>query len=268
MEQLLELAKTAARKCGDIIMSHYGNATITIKADSSPVTQADIEANEILLRMLADSGFPILSEESVGIPHPYPETLWVIDPLDGTKGFINGTDDFSVMIALLKAGRPILAVVYAPAQEKLYYATHGGGSYIEDKDGLRKLQVSSRIVPELRTIRSINHVAPYMYEVEKALSVVETVSMGSVGIKAGLIGENIGDYYFTLGSLGEWDICAPELILTEAGGQATDRLGNPLIYGNTDYRIQNGIVFSNGKCHQEVLSALKKNSTQAVLTQA
>jgi 3'(2'), 5'-bisphosphate nucleotidase len=249
-------------------MSHYGNATITIKEDLSPVTQADTEANEILLRMLGKTDFPILSEETLGISLPYPETMWVIDPLDGTKGFIKNTDDFSVMIALLKAGKPVLSVVYAPALKKLYYALKDGGSFVEDAKGTRKLSVSDRIVPNLRAIRSINHVAQYMYEVEKALSVVETVSMGSIGIKAGLIGENKGDYYLTKGALGEWDICAPELLLTEAGGQATDGLGNPLIYGNTDYRIQNGIVFSNGKCHQEVLSALKENATQAVPPQA
>jgi 3'(2'), 5'-bisphosphate nucleotidase len=262
MEDLLILAKSAARKCGDVIMSHYGHATITIKADSSPVTQADTEANDVLFKMLTETGFPILSEETLGIPLPYPETLWVIDPLDGTKGFINGTDDFSVMIALLKNGRPVLAVVYAPAQEKLYYALRGEGSYVEDAHGQCKLTVSTRKVPDLRAIRSINHVAPYMYEVEKVLGVVETVSMGSIGIKAGLIGEDIGDYYLTLGALGEWDICAPELILTEAGGTATDGLGNPLIYGNVDYRIQNGIVFSNGECHSSVVTALMTHSNQ------
>jgi len=262
MEELLLRAKAAARTCGAVIMSHYGNAQVTIKADRSPVTQADTLANEILLTQLGNTGFPILSEETLGISLPYPETLWVIDPLDGTKGFINGTDDFSVMIALLIKGRPMLAVVYAPAQNKLYYALHGGGSYVEDGHGTRKLTVSSRILPELRAIRSINHATDYMIEVEKALAVVETVSMGSVGIKAGLIGENIGDYYLTLGALGEWDICAPELILTEAGGKATDRHGNPLVYGNIDYRIQNGIIFSNGTSHDAIVKALENFSIQ------
>jgi 3'(2'), 5'-bisphosphate nucleotidase len=261
MEQLLELAITAARECGGVIMSHYGNATITIKDDLSPVTQADTEANEILLSMLAETGFPILSEETLGIPLPYPETLWVIDPLDGTKGFIKGTGDFSVMIALLREGRPVLGIVYAPAHEKLYYALKDGGAFVEDGAGTRKLAVSNRIVPQLRAVHSVNHIAPYMQTVADALAVTEIVSMGSVGMKAGLISENLGDYYLTLGALGEWDVCAPELILTEAGGRATDRYGKELVYGNVDYRIENGIVFSNGYCHGVILDSLNTHAT-------
>lgn len=262
MEDLLELAKTAARECGGVIMSHYGNATVTIKDDLSPITQADTEANDILFRILADTGFPILSEESIGIPHPYPETIWVVDPLDGTQGFIKNTDDFSVMIALLKNGQPVLSVVYAPALNKFYYALKNKGSFLEDANGTRKLRVSERSIPDLRSIRSINHVSPYMYTIENELNVNESVPMGSVGIKAGLIAENIGDYYLTRGALGEWDICAPELILTEAGGVASDGLGNPLVYGNTDYRIKNGIIFSNGKCHDKIVAAFKKHAIQ------
>ncbi len=264
MEQLLELAKTAARECGGVIMSHYGNATITIKEDSSPVTQADMEANEILLSMLRETGFPILSEETLGISLPYPETMWVIDPLDGTMGFIKNTDDFSVMIALLQNGKPLLSVVYAPALGKLYYALTGKGSFVEDKEGIRKLRVSDRTVPHLRAIYSVNHVAPYMQTIAGILNVSTIIPMGSVGVKAGLIAEDIGDYYLTQGALGEWDICAPELILTEAGGTATDGLGNSLVYGNVDYRIQNGVIFSNGQCHEEVLCALRASTIQVV----
>jgi 3'(2'), 5'-bisphosphate nucleotidase len=232
MNELLALAKSVARACGDVIMSHYGNATVTIKADLSPVTQADTEANDIVFKMLAETGFPILSEETLNVPTPYPETLWVIDPLDGTKGFIKGTDDFSVMIALLKNGQPILSVVYAPAQGKLYYALKGEGSYVEDSAGTRALHVSSRHTENLRAVFSVNHAKPYMHNIATTLGVTQIVSMGSVGIKAGLIGEDMGDYYLNLGALGEWDICAPELILTEAGGMVTDSIGNPLVYGN------------------------------------
>lgn len=257
MEQLLELAKAAARECGGAIMPHYGHATVTIKEDMSPLTQADTAANEIILSRLASAGFPILSEETLGISFPYPETLWIVDPLDGTKGFINGTDDFAVMIALLRGGKPILSVVFAPVQEKLYFALKGSGAYVEDSTGTRQLTVGTRTVPDLRAVHSVNHVSPYMFSVAEKLNVTEVIPMGSVGLKAGLIAEDIGDYYLTRGALGEWDICAPELIVTEAGGTATDSLGNPFVYGNEGYRLQHGIILSNGACHQAVVDALK-----------
>jgi 3'-phosphoadenosine 5'-phosphosulfate (PAPS) 3'-phosphatase len=95
-----------------------------------------------------------------------------------------------------------------------------------------------------------------MQEVASLVGSRETVRIGSVGIKAGAIAEGHGDFYLSMGTFGEWDICAPELLLREAGGMMTDRTGGPLSYQNPDYRIANGIVASNGICHEDVLKAL------------
>jgi 3'(2'), 5'-bisphosphate nucleotidase len=238
---LLTIARTAARAASTRIMSHYGT---------------DTEAHDIIMTFLTDTDIPILSEEAEGHALPHPERVWIVDPLDGTMGFIKQTGDFSTMIALLHHGRPVLAVVDAPVLKEHYYAVRGEGSFLETPDGTTRLTVSDRIIPNLRSVMGIHHQAPYMETVETLLHASTRVTVGSVGIKAGYIGADRGDYYLTRGALGEWDVCAPELILTEAGGTVTDTDGNPLFYGNADFRINRGAVFSNGKAHDAILTAL------------
>jgi 3'(2'), 5'-bisphosphate nucleotidase len=262
MHPLLPIAQRAAQMASDAIIPFYGSDLFELKADNSPVTKADTAAHERILEVLGETGIPILSEEdTLRTPLPYPERIWIIDPLDGTKGFINHTDDFSVMIALLEHGRPVVAVVHAPILGKQYYATRGGGAFVVEEAGERKLHVSTRLVPDLIGMVSVNHKAPYMAGVCTRLSVSDTKAIGSVGIKAGFIAEGLADFYPNRGFLGEWDVCAPELILTEAGGIVTDTLGNLLSYGSEDHRITQGIVFSNGICHTLVLDALQSEPT-------
>jgi 3'(2'), 5'-bisphosphate nucleotidase len=257
MYTLLPIARTAAQNAGAVIMDRYAEIAYELKEDHSPVTVADTAAHHIILDTLSQTNIPILSEEALGIPLPYPEHLWVVDPLDGTKGFIKKTGDFSVMIALLERGRPVLAVVYAPYMKKEYYAILGKGSYLFENSIEKRIYVSNRTGNALRGLLSVNHAAPYMIDVMHTIGVQETVSIGSVGIKAGYIGEDRADFYVTHGALGEWDVCAPELILTEAGGRVTDTNGNLLCYGNDDHRIKHGLVLSNGMSHDAVLAALQ-----------
>lgn len=256
MESLLAIAKDAAYESARIVMSHYGNVAFTEKADLSPLTQADEEVHEYLFKTLGETGIPVLSEEGELRALPHPKRLWIIDPIDGTRGFINKTDDFAVMIGLLIEGRPMLGVVHAPATNTMYFATKGMGAYIEKEGVVSPLHVSERNIPELRGVESVHHSLPYMKTVAAALEVTESLAIGGIGIKTGIVAEGKGDYFLTLGNLGEWDVCAPEIILTEAGGRVSDRHGDPLIYGNVDGHITNGVVFSNGACHREVLTAL------------
>lgn len=257
MNDLLVHAQRAAHDAASVIMSHYSDVAYEMKDDNSPVTIADRAAHECLMGRLSETHIPILSEEDVGVPLPYPEYLWIIDPLDGTKGFLKKTGDFSVMIALLHFGRPILAVVDAPVLMKQYYASRDGGSFLTHNGQTKRLSVSQRTAPRTRGLLSVNHAAPYMYAVMDTLGVTETVAVGSIGIKAGYIAEDTADFYLTRGALGEWDVCAPELILTEAGGSVTDTNGQPIVYGNKDHRIAHGLVMSNTTSHEEVLHALE-----------
>jgi 3'(2'), 5'-bisphosphate nucleotidase len=256
MPALLSIAISAAHNAGDEIMRLYETTAFETKPDGSPVTVADTRSNEILLSSLIKTDIPILSEESKEkITPPYPSRMWIIDPLDGTRNFIEKNGDFSVMIGLLEHGRPALGVVYAPAHETLYYAVRDQGAFAVTKGVERKLNVSSREA-DLRCIRSVHHFSPRMKIVAEKLNAT-LHPHGSVGIRAGLIGEDAGDLFFSWGKFGEWDVCAPEIIVREAGGRVSDVYGAELSYGSTDHRLKNGVVFSNSACHTQVINALE-----------
>ncbi len=257
MKTLLEIAIESSITAGHEILKLYATTDFEQKADGSPVTIADTRSNEILIEQLTKTGIPILSEESTGVALPYPERMWIIDPLDGTKDFIKRNGDFSVMVGLLEAGRPTLGVVYAPVHETLYYATLNEGAYIVRQNSEpKKMTVSGREMEELRCIRSINHFTPRMEAVAEKLHAT-LHPHGSIGIKAGLLSAGEGDFFFSWGNFGEWDVCAPEIIVQEAGGRVTDVYGNALSYGTRDHRLEHGIVFSNSVCHEHILEALR-----------
>jgi 3'(2'), 5'-bisphosphate nucleotidase len=254
MNPLLAIAIQAAKEAGREIRNLYETIAFETKTDGSPVTLADTRSNEILLHILKATGIPILSEESGHSSDVYTARLWIIDPLDGTKDFLAKTGDFSVMIALLEKGQPILGVVYAPEYDTLYYAEKGAGTKIEKKGGLESLKCGTRTTG-LRALVSRTHPNTLLEEVIAKFGATSE-ARGSVGIKSGLLAEDAADFFLYTGKLGEWDLCAPQLILTEAGGTVTDLHGAPLTYGNPDHRIQNGAVFSNGACHKAVLEAI------------
>lgn len=256
MNPLLTLAIHAATEAGKEIKELYATTDFEQKDDGSPVTIADTRANKTLFKHLSPSGIQILSEESPGVDLPYPNQMWIIDPLDGTRDFIKKTGDFVVMIGLLTEGRPTLGVIYAPIHETTYYAEYGMGAWKMQGDVALKLTVSTR-TEDLRFVRSIHHATPEMQEVAKKLNAT-FLPRGSMGIKAGMVCEGEGDFFYTRGKVGEWDVCAPEIITLEAGGCVTDCNGRPLFYGSEDHRIQNGILFSNTVCHEQVLTILKE----------
>lgn len=256
MNELLKIATTAAREAGAEILRLYETTEFETKLDGSPVTIADTNANKIIISYLEKTDILILSEESDGVPLPYPEKIWIIDPLDGTKDFIKKNGDFSVMLGLLVNGTPALGVVYVPVRETLYYAVRGAGAFKVHNGTTTPLKVSDREAVGLRCIRSVNHFTPRMGAVTEKLSAT-LHPHGSIGIKAGLLSEDAGDFFFSWGNLGEWDVCAPEIITREAGGRVTDINGNALSYGTPDHRLEHGIVFSNTKCHDKLLDAIR-----------
>ncbi len=257
MNPLLEKAITAAREAGKEVLSLYATTDFERKADGSPLTIADTLSNEILIRHLGETSIFILSEESSDVVLTYPPRMWIIDPLDGTKDFLKKTDDFSVMIGLLEGGAPTLGIVYAPVSDTLYYAEKNKGAYVVRNGVTTRLETGLQSNEPLRFICSVNNFAPYMEDVAHALSAVKT-PRGSIGIKAGLIGENKGEFFFSKGNFGEWDVCGPEVIMTEAGGRVSDCNGNPLVYGTVDHRVEHGIVFSNTLCHEQILETIRE----------
>lgn len=262
----LKIALDLARQAGAAILDLYqGPLEIEQKTefdDLEPVTQADRIANDLIVHALRRE-FPddgILAEESADTDHRLKkERVWMIDPLDGTNGFIDGNGDFAVQIGLAEGGSCVLGVVYQPVPGILYRAIRGEGTWIE-RPGMaaERAHVSETQDPAImRLAASRSHRSPRMDRVVQAIKVQEEIRRGSVGIKVGLIVERQCDLYIHLSSrTKEWDTCAPEVILTEAGGRFTDLFGRPLAYNALDVQNRNGIVASNGVAHEQIVATL------------
>jgi 3'(2'), 5'-bisphosphate nucleotidase len=227
-----------------------------------PVTQADRVANDLIVNRLKRE-FPadgVLAEESVDTSRRLEKNrVWMIDPMDGTNGFIDRNGDFAVQIGLAEDGKCVVGVVYQPVSRVLYRAVKGGGTWIE-RPGVEpeRAQVSDkRDLHTMRLAASRSHRSARMDQVVKALEVKQEIRRGSVGVKVGLIIEQQSDLYVHLSPrTKQWDTCAPEIILTEAGGQLTDLFGGPLRYNAPEVQNRNGLVASNSVAHEQILDAL------------
>jgi 3'(2'), 5'-bisphosphate nucleotidase len=233
-----------------------------------PVTQADRAVNELIVRALREQ-FPedgVLAEESVDTDRRIGrERVWMIDPIDGTKGFIAGTGDFCVQIGLAVGGRAALGILYAPATDVLYWAAQGHGAWVvrPTSEADRSLKAERLNVTRetdlnrMRLAESRSHRGPRMESVVGALGVRAEVRSHSVGIKVGLLVERQADLYIHLSpKTKQWDTCAPEAVLAEAGGRMTDVFGGPMPYNTPDVLNRNGLVASNGAAHEEVIARL------------
>jgi 3'(2'), 5'-bisphosphate nucleotidase len=267
-ERELEVAIRLAREAGAKILEYYALEIIAeekLGADNfyEPVTQADRDASRMIVAGLA-AAFPddgILSEEEIDdIEIRASATrVWIIDPIDGTKGFIHKNGDFGVQIGLADHGAAVVGVVYLPARDKLYYAAKDGGSFlVENSGGPKRLEVSGKTdLVNMRLAVSSSHPSPKMKEVVKSLGIRNVRQNGSVGLKVGLIAEQICDLYIHLSPRTKfWDTCAPEVILNEAGGMLTDLFGKPNIYDLADVQNHNGILASNGAAHEKAVASI------------
>ena len=265
-DQELRVACELARAAGAAILEHYeGPLKVEQKInydDVEPVTQADRIANELIVTGLKREfpGDGMLAEESVDTKRRLEKSrVWMVDPLDGTNGFIDGNGDFAVQIGLAEEGVCVLGVVYLPLTGVLYRAISGAGTWIErpqfEPEKARTSDVSS--VSTMRLAASRSHRSPRMNKVVQRFGFREEVQRGSVGIKVGLIIEKQCDVYIHLSPrTKQWDTCAPEVILTEAGGRMTDLFGDPLNYNVPDVQNRNGLVASNGASHEQIIETL------------
>ena len=265
-ERELRVALELAREAGEAILDFYeGPLNVEQKSsadDLEPVTQADKIANELIVSRLVwefpDDG--ILAEESIDTEHRLErKRAWMVDPLDGTNGFIDGNGDFAVQIGLAEDGECVVGVVYQPLTGVLYRAVRGQGTWIERPEyEPERAEVSDqRDVTRMRLAASRSHRSSRMNKVVSILGVKEEVRRGSVGIKVGLIVERQCDLYIHLSPrTKQWDTCAPQLILTEAGGQMTDLFGQPLRYNVLEVQNRNGLVASNGVTHEQLIETL------------
>ncbi|HEX3250411.1 MAG TPA: 3'(2'),5'-bisphosphate nucleotidase CysQ [Pyrinomonadaceae bacterium] len=265
-EHELRVACELARAAGAAILEHYeGPLKIAQKNydnDAEPVTQADTIANELIVNGLKRE-FPndgILAEESVDTMHRLEKSrVWMVDPLDGTNGFIDGNGDFAVQIGLAEDGQCALGVVYQPLPGLLYRAIRDEGTWIERPqfEPARATVSQTRALYQMRLAASRSHRSPRMNQVVQRFGFKDEVRRGSVGIKVGLLIEQQCDVYIHLSSrTKQWDTCAPEVILTEAGGRITDLFGYPLNYNVPDVQNRNGLIASNGIAHDQIIETL------------
>ena len=266
MESELEQAKALALGAGEILLKYYlGDGAVHWKAPGDPVTEADRSANEYIVGNLKRA-FPkhaVLSEEApddlVRLENSH---VWMVDPMDGTREFIESRDEFSVMIGLAVNGKPVVGAVYQPTSKRLYYAAAGMGAFLDVNGTVTPLRVSpERVASRMTLAISRSHRSSRVESIRERLRIPETIRSGSVGLKVGLICEARAHLYIHVGDRTHlWDTCGPDAILREAGGRLTDIDGAPLLYKGSGHENLNGIVASNGAIHDRALRV-----TQAVV---
>ena len=236
-KRLLEQVAAIAREAGEAIMAVYRrDFSVEEKADKSPLTEADSAAHEVIAARLAvlEPVLPVLSEEGVHTGfEPDPEGYyWLVDPLDGTKEFIKRNGEFTVNIALIAQGRPLLGVVYAPATNVLYQAAEGLGAFRIDADGEVPIQVAGPVAGRpWRVVGSRSHAGDSLLAWLDALGDYELVPMGS-SLKFCLVAEGRADVYPRLGPTSLWDTGAAQCVVEQAGGAVLRLDGEPLGYGD------------------------------------
>jgi len=218
----VEAIKKIALSAGDAIMQIYEkDFEIGYKDDKSPLTEADLKANEIICTALENAypDIPIMSEENKQTEYEVRKNwqyYWCIDPIDGTKEFIKKNDEFTVNIALIHKNRPVLGVVYAPAIDELYSAKEGEGAF---KNGERlPLQKNDTPQEKLSVVASKSHLSKETQNFIDALNTkkIEQVSKGS-SLKLCMVAEGVADIYPRLAPTMEWDTAAADAVVREAG---------------------------------------------------
>jgi 3'(2'), 5'-bisphosphate nucleotidase len=232
----------AARAAGEAILSVYASEfTPARKADHSPVTAADVAAEKIILSALAQlaPGIPVVAEEQAaanGLPSGIGPRFFLVDPLDGTKEFIARNGEFTVNIALIDHGQPVLGVIYLPVLDELYFGSDGVAERWR-KDG-SPTRIAARPVPAEGAVMAISrsHAARELVKAEQFGERIASTLVAGSSLKFCRIAEGVADLYPRFGPTMEWDTAAGHAILLAAGGTVTTTDGAPLRYGKDGFR--------------------------------
>jgi len=240
-EGMLEAAAQIAREAGELILPFFQNTcSHRLKADHSPVTEADLASHRFLAKALGDLtlGLPVVSEESDGIASlaSPADGYWLIDPLDGTKGFLRGRPEFTVNLALMRERHPILGVVYAPAMGLMYLGRAGQGAW-RRRGAEAETQIRTRRADlnRLTVVASKEHSGIRVKRMIDRLQSPEVTNIGS-SLKFCLVAEGSADLYFRDLPTMEWDTAAAQCVVEAAGGLLLETGGEPLRYGKTEMR--------------------------------
>ena len=239
-DALLEKLLPVVRRAGEVILDVYASDfEVRGKDDASPVTEADERAEAVILRELTalTPDIPVVAEESVaaGQVPEVGDRFWLVDPLDGTKEFISRNGEFTVNIALIEHGEPVLGVVLAPALGRLFGGVVGAGAFVEDGQSRRAIAVRTPPEQGVTVVASRSHGDPEaLKEFLGGMEVAEVRNAGS-SLKLCLVAAGEADLYPRLGRTMEWDIAAGHAVLAAAGGSVHDTQGHPLHYGKPDF---------------------------------
>jgi 3'(2'), 5'-bisphosphate nucleotidase len=248
------------------------NEIIKNKNNDDPVTLADLEVNELIINRInqsyQDTNWEILSEENFKIQSNYfnnVDWLWVLDPLDGTKDFIQGTQNYAMHLALNYKQRPYIGIVLIPEKDELWIS-YEEKIWCENRDGnIRKQNMSeTNILEKMTIVTSKNHRNQKLKDLIEKINFKKTILMGSIGCKIASIIRGESDIYIALSLPGktapkDWDFAAPEAILKAAGGSITNIDNEELVYGSTDLKHSGIIIASNNqKNHKRICSEVKE----------
>ena len=242
LKPVLGQCRELASAAGVEIMRFYRrDSGVTFKSDSSPLTEADSASHHFLVKELPKliEGVPVISEESVDPASPATAGLsrfWLVDPLDGTKEFVKGTNEFTVNIALVVSGRPVLGVVHAPALGLTYFAARDSGAWRESSGAAASPIATRRAdVGRMTVVASKDHAGPMVAALLAHLPGAGLQSMGS-SLKFCLVAEGRADLYLRDLPTMEWDTAAAQCVVETAGGSVCTLDGCPLAYGKPDLR--------------------------------
>lgn len=268
---LYEAARRAALVAWNEIAHFYqGEFRVYEKEGEGPATDADLLADQVIRRELQrdfpEEAYGYLTEETENQESRFSkDDVWIIDPIDGTREFIAGRDDFAVQIGLVRreadAWNPLLGVVYMPRTGQIYGAIRGEGCWGEDaatgkKRMLRVNQVAK--LADAQLVMTRNEPGRALQRALGRLDAGGVYQLGSLGVKVVELLEGRASLYLNTAraSCKEWDVCAPEILLTEAGGRITNLRGAPMGYVCRDYVVRWGLLASNGVLHNAALQAL------------
>jgi 3'(2'), 5'-bisphosphate nucleotidase len=233
LREVCRLAEEAGAKAMEF---YQGRTSVTLKSDSSPLTEADRSSHYLLVQSLPEliPGVPVISEESYDSGQEFSDAdqaFWLVDPLDGTKEFLKGTGEFTVNLALIEDRRPVLGVVYAPALRRIFFARRGKGACRQDHGKApSSIQVQRADLGHLRVVASKDHTGPLVQAMLARLPNAELKSMGS-SLKFCLVAEGAADIYLRDVPTMEWDTAAAQAVVEAAGGTVCTLDGQPLAYG-------------------------------------
>lgn len=264
-EKELEAALAAASAAAKYVLEEYANFTPMPNAPASISTHVDRESQEIILRHLR-TAFPadgLVAEEATPTlataPADAPRT-WIVDPIDGTRGFVMKNGEFSVMVGLTVGEVPVLGVVIEPVLDRVTYAVAGSGCFVRIGGGEpRRCQVTG--VSELAASTAvISHSKPGKPPKPSivALAPARTVETFSAGIKLAMVARGDVDFYLNeYANFHDWDVCAGHVLVEEAGGKVTELRGGVIRYGRTGAGQRKGMIASNGLIHDAIVQRLK-----------